>query len=162
VLAVPALRLTLALPDNGSAASGTSQRMAFDTISSAFGPGYNGPLLVVANLTPGAHPAAAARQADTVAAKLKGFADVAAVTPPQLDQAHTTALIDVVPASAPPPPPPPLWSPPSATRPTPSATPPASPSPSPAPPPSTSTSRPSCPPPCCRSPASSSACRSCC
>jgi putative drug exporter of the RND superfamily len=101
VLAVPALKLTLALPDNGSAASGTSQRTAFDTISSTFGPGYNGPLLVLANLTPGADPATAARQADAVAGKLKGFPGVAAVTPPQLDRANTAALIDVVPASAP-------------------------------------------------------------
>jgi putative drug exporter of the RND superfamily len=100
VLAVPALELTLALPDNGSAAAGTSQRIGFDTISSTFGPGYNGPLLVLANLNP-ANPAGAGQQADAVAAKLKGFADVAAVTPPQLDQAHTAALIDVVPASAP-------------------------------------------------------------
>ena len=101
VLAVPALKLTLALPDNGSAADGTSQRMAFDTISSTFGPGYNGPLLVLANLKPGPDPTAAGQQADAVAAKLKGFPGVAAVTPPQLDQAHTAALIDVVPASAP-------------------------------------------------------------
>src|SRR5215831_4204029 len=97
VLAVPALGLTLALPDNGSAAGGSSQRIAFDTISSTFGPGYNGPLLVLAHV----NPAAASPQADAAAAKLKGFADVAAVTPPQLDQARTTALIDVVPASAP-------------------------------------------------------------
>jgi putative drug exporter of the RND superfamily len=101
VLAVPALGLRLALPDNGSAASGTSQRTAFDTISSAFGPGYNGPLLAVANMNPGAGPAAAGQQAYAVAAKLKGFADVAAVTPPQLDRAHAAALIEVVPASAP-------------------------------------------------------------
>jgi RND superfamily putative drug exporter len=101
VLAVPALGLTLALPDNGSAAAGSSQRIAFDTISSAFGPGYNGPLLVLATVTPAADPAAAAQRADAVAAKLKGFPGVAAVTPPQLDQAHTAALIDVVPASAP-------------------------------------------------------------
>jgi RND superfamily putative drug exporter len=101
VLAVPALGLTLALPDNGSAAGGTSQRIAFDTISSTFGPGYNGPLLVLATLNPTADPASAGQQADEVAAKLKGFPGVAAVTPPQLDQAHTAALIDVVPASAP-------------------------------------------------------------
>jgi len=101
VLAVPALALTLALPDNGSAAAGTSQRTAFDTVSSTFGPGYNGPLLVLASLSPTGNPATAEQQADAVAARLKGFADVAAVTPPQLDKAHTAALIDVVPASAP-------------------------------------------------------------
>ena len=98
---MPALGLTLALPDNGSAAGSTSQRTAFDTISDAFGPGYNGPLLVLANLAPGKDPGAAGQQADAVAAKLKGFPGVAAVTPPRLDQAHTAALIDVVPASAP-------------------------------------------------------------
>lgn len=100
VLAGPALRLTLALPDNGSAAAGTSQRSAFDTVSHAFGPGYNGPLLVLAQLNQAPGPAAA-RQAGAVAAKLKGFAGVAAVTPPSLDQAQTGALIEVVPAAAP-------------------------------------------------------------
>jgi RND superfamily putative drug exporter len=101
VMAVPALGLTLALPDNGSAATGTSQRTAFDTVSHAFGPGYNGPLLVLANLNPALGPAATGQQAGAVAAKLTGFADVAAVTPPKLDHAHTAALIDVVPASTP-------------------------------------------------------------
>jgi putative drug exporter of the RND superfamily len=66
VLAVPALGLTLALPDNGSAATGSSQRIAFDTISSAFGPGYNGPLLVLATVTPAADPAATAQQAGAI------------------------------------------------------------------------------------------------
>src|SRR6201999_2574083 len=97
VLAVPALALTLALPDNGSAAAGTSQRAAFDTVSSTFGPGYNGPLLVLTSLSPAASPTAAEQQADAVAARLKSFPDVAAVTPPQLDNARTAALIDVVP-----------------------------------------------------------------
>src|SRR5262249_49916380 len=88
---------------NGSAATGTSQRIAFDTISRAFGPGYNGPLLVLASLTP-APDSAAVEQADAVAAKLKRFPGVTAITPPQLDQAHTAALIEVIPAAAPPPP----------------------------------------------------------
>jgi RND superfamily putative drug exporter len=101
VLAVPALKLALALPDNGSAATGTSQRTAFDTISHTFGPGYNGPLLVLATLKPAPGPAAAGQQADAVAAKLKGFSGVAAVTPAKLDQAHTVALIEVIPAGAP-------------------------------------------------------------
>ena len=48
LLAVPALRLTLARPDNGYAAAGTSQRTAFDTVSADFGPGFNGPLTILA------------------------------------------------------------------------------------------------------------------
>jgi RND superfamily putative drug exporter len=101
VLAAPTLKLALALPDNGSAATDTSQRITFDTISHTFGPGYNGPLLVLASLTPAPDPAAARQQADAVASSLTGFAGVAAVTPPQLDKAHTAALIDVFPAGAP-------------------------------------------------------------
>ena len=101
VLAAPALKLALALPDNGSAATGTSQRIAFDTISHTFGPGYNGPLLVLAGLAKAPDAAAAGQQADAVAAKLKGFSGVAAITPPQLDQARTAALIEVIPAGAP-------------------------------------------------------------
>jgi putative drug exporter of the RND superfamily len=101
VIALPVARLTLALPDNGSAAAGNSQRLAFDTVSKSFGPGYNGPLLVLANLKSASGPAAAQQEAEAVAAKLKGFPGVSAVTPPQLDKAGTAALIDVVPDSAP-------------------------------------------------------------
>lgn len=101
VMAIPTARLTLALPDNGSAAAGSSQRVAFDTVSGSFGPGYNGPLLVLANIKPSASPAEARQEADAVAKELKAFPGVTAVTPPQLDKAQTAALIDVVPASAP-------------------------------------------------------------
>jgi RND superfamily putative drug exporter len=101
VLAVPALRLTLALPDNGYAAQGTTQRTAFDTVSADFGPGFNGPLLVLADLGHPASQAAATRSADAVAKELEGFAGVTAVSAPQLDGGGTAALIQVVPTTAP-------------------------------------------------------------
>jgi putative drug exporter of the RND superfamily len=101
VLAVPALRLTLALPDNGYAAKGTTQRTAFDTVSADFGPGFNGPLLVLADLGQPASQGAAARSADNVAMRLKGFPGVSAVSAPRLDAAGNTALIQLVPATAP-------------------------------------------------------------
>jgi len=100
-LAVPALKLSLALPDNGYAATGTTQRTAFDTVSADFGPGFNGPLLVLADLGHPATPAAAAHTADGVAARLQAFPGVTAVSAPQLDHAGTAALIQVVPATAP-------------------------------------------------------------
>ena len=106
VLAVPALRLTLALPDNGYVAKGTTQRTAFDTVSADFGPGFNGPLLVLADLGHPATAAAATRSADAVAKELTGFPGVSAVAAPKLDSAgtegaDTAALIQVVPATAP-------------------------------------------------------------
>lgn len=102
IIAVPAAQLSLALPDNGAAAAGSSQRQAFDMVSKSFGPGYNGPLLVLAhlNLAGGGAPAAE-READAVAAELKGLPGVSAVSPPQIDKAGTTALINVVPDTAP-------------------------------------------------------------
>jgi len=56
-------------------------------------------VLATLNSPPGR--AAAGQHADALAAKLEGFAGVAAVTPPKLDQARTAALIDVIPSSAP-------------------------------------------------------------
>jgi RND superfamily putative drug exporter len=101
VLAVPALKLSLALPDNGYAAQGTPERVAFDTVSADFGPGFNGPLLILANPGRPASHTAAKRSADAVAARLKGFSGVKAVTAPQLDAQGTAALIQVVPTTAP-------------------------------------------------------------
>jgi putative drug exporter of the RND superfamily len=101
VMAAPALKLSLALPDNGYAAQGSPARVAFDTVSHDFGPGFNGPLLVLADLGHPASHAAAERSADLVASRLKNFSGVAAVTAPQLDTKGSAALIEVVPATAP-------------------------------------------------------------
>lgn len=46
ILAIPAFSLRLGLPDDGSAAPASTQRHGYDLISSAFGPGANGPLIV--------------------------------------------------------------------------------------------------------------------
>jgi RND superfamily putative drug exporter len=100
ILAVPALKLELSLPDNGSSASGSDQRTTYDTISNSFGPGYNGPLLVLATLS-ATDIAGAQQQAASVATTLKTTKGVVAVTPPRLSADNKTALIQVVPSSAP-------------------------------------------------------------
>ncbi|MBN1095484.1 MMPL family transporter [Blastococcus sp. TML/C7B] len=56
VLALPAPQLELALPDNSAAAEDTPQRQAYDLVSEFFGPGVNGPLVV---LVEGLDPATA-------------------------------------------------------------------------------------------------------
>ncbi|MFI5953803.1 MMPL family transporter [Cryptosporangium sp. NPDC051539] len=98
VLAVPAAGLRLALPDNGSQPTGTSARQAYDTVADAFGPGTNGPLLVLADVSASADPPAAA---NTVATSLADLDGVAAVAPPRLSDDHGWALIQVVPATGP-------------------------------------------------------------
>lgn len=51
VLAIPAASLTLALPGGGQEPVDSTQRQAYDIISEAFGPGYNGPLLLTVDIT---------------------------------------------------------------------------------------------------------------
>ncbi|MFJ5262608.1 MMPL family transporter [Streptomyces sp. NPDC088387] len=97
-LAWPARDLALALPDNGSAPAHSSQRAAYDTVDRAFGPGFNGPLVVLADTGGADSPKAAA---DSIAQDLRGFDDVAVVTPPSLNKDGTYAVIQVVPKSAP-------------------------------------------------------------
>jgi hypothetical protein len=52
VLAIPALSLRLALADNSSAAADTTQRQAYELVSSEFGPGFNGPLTLLVQTQP--------------------------------------------------------------------------------------------------------------
>ncbi|MEZ0067087.1 RND superfamily putative drug exporter [Streptacidiphilus sp. MAP12-20] len=97
-LAWPVHSLRLALPDNSTAPAASSQRIAYDTVSREFGPGYNGPLLVLADTGNSGDPTAAARQiADTI----RALPDVATVGRPVANAATHTALIQVVPDSAP-------------------------------------------------------------
>lgn len=46
-IAVPAASLEMGLPDDGSQPTSTTQRRAYDTLSDGFGPGFNGPLMIV-------------------------------------------------------------------------------------------------------------------
>ncbi|MFB8771284.1 MMPL family transporter [Streptomyces broussonetiae] len=98
-LAVPAADLRLALPDNGSAAHGTSQRETYDTVEAAFGPGFNGPLLVLAEAD--ANGEAGQRQAGAVAQRLRQLPDVVRVSPPQYAAESGRAVIQVVPDGGP-------------------------------------------------------------
>lgn len=98
VLALPALSLRLTLPDDSMAAPGSTQRMAYDTLSKGFGPGFSGPLTVVVDARSSDDPEAAAK--DTTAL-LDGLADVATVRPPVFNQAGDVALITAVPGSSP-------------------------------------------------------------
>jgi uncharacterized membrane protein YdfJ with MMPL/SSD domain len=53
-LIIPLFSLHLGMEDIGVTPQGTTERQAFDLMSQAFGPGYNGPLLVAGKLSPSA------------------------------------------------------------------------------------------------------------
>ncbi|CQR63581.1 MMPL family transporter [Streptomyces leeuwenhoekii] len=96
--AVPAASLELGLPDEGSQPTSTTQRRAYDLLSEGFGPGFNGPLMVVVDAKASDAPKAAFTD---VVDEIKGLDDVAAVTPPAPNKAGDTATITVVPKSKP-------------------------------------------------------------
>ncbi len=50
-LAAPALDMRTGFPDAGDDSPSTSHRRAYDLVADGFGPGTNGPLLLVADLT---------------------------------------------------------------------------------------------------------------
>ena len=51
IAAIPALSLDLNLPTSGQQPVSTTNRQAYDILAKGFGPGYNGPLIVVADIT---------------------------------------------------------------------------------------------------------------
>ncbi|MEV6808379.1 MMPL family transporter [Streptomyces sp. NPDC051132] len=96
--AVPAASLELGLPDDGSQPVSTTQRRAYDLLSEGFGPGFNGPLMVVVDAKDSPAPKAAFAE---VRARIKGLDDVVTVTPAAPNKAGDTATITVVPRSKP-------------------------------------------------------------
>ncbi|MEV6123551.1 MMPL family transporter [Streptomyces sp. SID8352] len=96
--AVPAASLELGLPDDGSQPVSTTQRRAYDLLSQGFGPGFNGPLMVVTDAEASDDPEAAFAD---VSAAIKDIKGVAAVTPAQPNKSGDTAIITVVPDSKP-------------------------------------------------------------
>jgi RND superfamily putative drug exporter len=75
VLAVPAAQIHLGLPSGASQSKDNTQRKAYDLTTEAFGAGFNGALLIVAQ-DAGTPPAT-----EQIAAALTKFPDVAKVTP---------------------------------------------------------------------------------
>lgn len=96
--AIPASSLELGLPDDGSQPASTTQRRAYDLLSEGFGPGFNGPLMIVVDAKGSAHPKAAFTE---VGDEIKGLKDVVTVTPAAPNKAGDTATITVVPDSKP-------------------------------------------------------------
>jgi len=95
VLAIPVLSLRLGSSDQGNDPSATTTRQAYDLLAEGFGPGFNGPLLLVAQTRSPADLAALR----TLQASLPKVADVTSVTP--LAASGGTEVIQVTPATSP-------------------------------------------------------------
>ncbi|MFE2167539.1 MMPL family transporter [Streptomyces sp. NPDC059447] len=97
VLALPTLSLHLGTSDQGNNPATSTTRQAYDLLADGFGPGSNGPLAVVARLD-GAGDRLAAEHLAQALGKTKG---VASAGPAVFNRGGDTAVITVVPDSAP-------------------------------------------------------------
>src|SRR5262245_48358958 len=97
VLALPVLGLRLGFSDESNFAEDTSTKQAYDLLVVGFGPGFNGPLILAADMPDGLTP-------DDLQAVTDAVGDdpgVAQVSPPQPSEDGTAAIWNVVPTTGP-------------------------------------------------------------
>jgi putative drug exporter of the RND superfamily len=98
VLAIPVISLHLALPDDGRAAPTTEKRQAYDMLAEAFGPGFNGPLIVTVEPE---DPSQIQQVQAAVAKAIGQLPGVVAATPSAASKDGTIGIVTVVPATGP-------------------------------------------------------------
>jgi RND superfamily putative drug exporter len=98
-LAAPVRDLRLGFSDEGNYSPETTTRRAYDLLAEGFGPGFNGPLLLVAALPAGADPATLAKVTEAVGAD-PGVA-FAAPAQPNRPESPTAAQWFVIPKTSP-------------------------------------------------------------
>ena len=97
-LAAPALTMKTGFPDAGDDSTGTTHRRAYDLLADGFGPGFNAPLLLVADLrSPGVDATAIPALAEHVAAD----PGIAMVGQPRTSPAGDTVVLPTIPTTAP-------------------------------------------------------------
>lgn len=97
VLAVPLFSMRLAFSDAGNDPTSLTTRQAYDMLAEGFGPGFNGPLVVAADLR-GPHAQVGIAQ---LGVRLSQVPGVASASPPIVNAARDAAVIVVYPATAP-------------------------------------------------------------
>ncbi|WP_406148269.1 MMPL family transporter [Streptomyces sp. NBC_01012] len=97
-IAVPAASLEMGLPDDGAQPKSTTQRQAYDMLSDGFGPGFNGPLMVVVDTRNSSDGKDAVNR---VSDEIEGSGGVAMVAPAAFNKAGDTATITVIPKDRP-------------------------------------------------------------
>ena len=96
--AIPAASLDLNLPSGATAEAGSQAREAYDMIDDGFGPGYNGPLIVTVDIT---QTTDIFDDLDAIGARIAELDGVAYVGDGLPNETVDTAIIQVIPESAP-------------------------------------------------------------
>ncbi len=97
IICVPVTQIRLGASDSGNDPLGTTTRQAYDTLAKGFGPGFNGPILIVADVS----NQKSADAMEQVTQTIKAQADVAAVLPPMPTKDGQYQLITIYPKSSP-------------------------------------------------------------
>ena len=97
-LAIPIKDLELALPDLGTEPVGTDARDTYDLVSEEFGPGYNGPLLVTADIINTTDPLAVVEELESDISELDHVKEIQLATP---NQGADMAVVVVIPEGGP-------------------------------------------------------------
>ncbi len=97
-MTIPAFMMEMGVSDDGNRPTSYTSRRAYDLISDAFGPGVNGSLFAVVDrsgerLTP--------EDLQAVSRALAATEGVAAVLPPDISVSGETALVPIIPTTAP-------------------------------------------------------------
>jgi len=99
IFAFPVTQMRLGQPDDGNQPESRTQRVAYDELSAAFGPGSNGPFLLAVDIPKGAaENDAQLQQLQDAVAKTPGMKTVAPATPSEDGE---MATIFAVPTTAP-------------------------------------------------------------
>ncbi|GGU99912.1 membrane protein [Actinomadura cremea] len=97
VLTIPVFGMRLGSSDQGNDPQGTTTRAAYDMLADGFGPGFNGPLYLVAEV-----PNADGRAAlDALARRVRDAEGVASATAVPMREGATVGVVEVVPTSSP-------------------------------------------------------------
>jgi RND superfamily putative drug exporter len=99
LLAIPFTDLRLGQPDDGNQPQDRTQRIAYDQLSDAFGPGSNGPLLLAVGSSDGGSVDPA--QLQRVTGAISRDDGVAEVAKPTLNPAGDAAVVQVIPTTSP-------------------------------------------------------------
>ncbi|MEA9986393.1 MULTISPECIES: MMPL family transporter [Subtercola] len=98
VASIPAFSLDLNLPTSGQQPTDTTNRQAYDLLAKGFGPGYNGPLIVAADITQSTDIAGILTK---IGDELKTVPGVSFVGQGVPDSTLDTAIFRVIPTTAP-------------------------------------------------------------
>ncbi|WP_246955275.1 MMPL family transporter [Brachybacterium sp. Marseille-Q7125] len=97
-VSVPVKDLELALPDLGTEPSGSPARVTYDLISEEFGPGYNGPLLVTADIINSTDPLGVVEDLENNIVDLGSVEEIQIATP---NRGADMAVVVVIPEGGP-------------------------------------------------------------